>query len=640
MQSDSQSNRKIVREIILAGILMLFIIMVFVIFTKKNNERIIRQNANYVQDATLQVAERIDDVFTTAKNSVEIMAYLYGDSLKTPEVDLEKIKEMERNSAFDYIEFIDKDGWSLNTAGEKSNASERKSYIEGMKGEAGYAVVFHYGAMDETLLIFYSPLRYHGEIIGVLNGTYREERIKDILSTNFFGTEAKNYLCKRDGTVIISTGTNSAPENILEKFPDSMRVSQEQYDEIKKTFEEHASYAYRYAGTQGVGNAYMIGIPNCDFMLIQTFPSSVTDRMVDDANAVGIQLEVELIAAFGVYIACLLMSRRKQKKKLVSEKQEMSQIVSGVTQLFDRFVIADLEQDTYIYLKNKEEGLPPEGKYSELVNYFAPRYVKEEEGVDMSCVIEKEYIQKHMDKATPYLQYEYRIQRESRQQWENIAILCLQREHKVPKLVLLAIQDVTALKENELRNRIALKEAFEAADEANHAKSDFLSRMSHDIRTPMNAIMGMTAVAAMNIDDKERILDCLNKITLSSRHLLALINDVLDMSKIESGRVTLSLEEFEMSQAVDSLLAIMHPQIQAKNQTLKVNVVNIMHECVIGDQLRLQQVFVNIMGNAVKFTPEGGTISFRIHEKPSHIQGSGCYEFVFEDTGIGMQKEF
>ena len=257
----------------------------------------------------------------------------------------------------------------------------------------------------------------------------------------------------------------------------------------------------------------------------------------------------------------------------------------------------------------------------------------------MSEVITREYIREHISRGTSYLQYEYRIQRE-KQSWENISILSLKNEGGAPSLVLLAIQDVTAIKENELRNRIAMKEAFDAADAANRAKSDFLSRMSHDIRTPMNAIMGMTAVAVMHIDDKEYLMECLNKITLSSRHLLALINDVLDMSKIESGRVTLSEEEFDMPKTVESLLAIIHPQIEAKKQNLKVNVSQISHEKVIGDPLRLQQVFVNIMGNAVKFTPEGGTITFSISEKTSHIQGSGCYEFVFEDNGIGMKQEF
>lgn len=639
MQNGNQDNRNVFREIILVVFLCLFIIIVFLNFTKKNNERIVQQNANYVQDATLQVAERIDDMLTAARDSIVTMAFLYGDSLNSPEADIQKLQEMQDTSPFDYIEFTDKEGQNINAEGVTSDASDREYYIEGMKGNFGCIVTFHSRITNETLMTFYAPVEYHGEIIGVLNGIYREERMKGILFTEFFGTQAKNYLCQSDGTVIYSSGADSVPENMLETFPDTMKVSAEQYTEIKKTFEKHASYGYRYAGTQGTGNAYLTGIPNSDFMLIQTFPSAVTNNMVDVANAVGIQLEVQLIAAFAIYITCLLLARWKQKKELVSEKQEMSQIVSGVTQLFDRFVIADLEKDTYGYLKNMEEGMPPEGKYSDLAAYFAPRYIKEEDGVDMSVVITKDYIQKHLKKGIPYLQYEYRIQRDT-QQWENISILCLKREYKVPRYVLLAIQDVTALKENELRNRIALKDAFEAAEEANHAKSDFLSHMSHDIRTPMNAIMGMTAVAAMNIDDKERLMDCLNKITLSSRHLLALINDVLDMSKIESGRVALSVEEFEMSQAVESLLAIIHPQIQAKKQNLKVSVANIIHEGVIGDPLRLQQVFVNIMGNAVKFTPEGGTITFSINEKPSHIQGSGCYEFIFEDTGIGMRKEF
>lgn len=639
MQFDKQNNRKLAIEIIFIGILILFIITVFVFFTRKNNERIVQQNESYVQDATVQVAERIDDILTGAQNSIRSMAYFYGESLEAPEIDAQMLEDMMAVSSFDYIEFVNQDGLSVTIGGQTWDASDRNYYIEGMKGNSGYDVIFHSRISDETLVIFYAPLYHRGKIIGVLSGVFREEGINKILSTEFFGTQAKNYLCMGDGTVIYSCGDDNAPKNMLQTFPDTMRVTEATYAEIKKAFQEHTSLGYRYAGSQGTGNAYLTGISQCDWMLIQTFPSAVTNRMIDDANAVGIQLEIQLIVAFGIVTVCLLFLKWKQKKKLVSEKQEMTQIVNGVTQLFERFVVVDLVKDTYEYLKNKEEGLPAKGRYSELVDFYAPLYIMEEDGVDMSHVITGEYIQTHMDKKTPYLQYEYRIQRES-QGWENMSILCLKREAGVPGTVLLAIQDVTLLKENELRNRIALKEAFDSADEANRAKSDFLSHMSHDIRTPMNAIMGMTAVAVMHIDDKERLMDCLNKITLSSRHLLALINDVLDMSKIESGKVTLSEEAFEISKAVESLLAIIHPQMQAKKQRLKVGTANITHEEVIGDPLRLQQVFVNIMGNAVKFTPEGGTISLGISEKPSRIKGCGCYEFVFEDTGIGMKQEF
>jgi len=641
MQSDNQNNRKTTLEVTFAVILGVFAVILFLDFTKKNNEQIIEQNANYVQDATLQEAKRLDEVFSAARDSVMTMAHLYGESLESldfPKVTTEKLMEMQENSPFDYIEFVDKNGLNINAQGKTLDVSHRESYIEGMKGNSGYFVVCN-SEVEEALLIFYAPLRCNREIIGVLKGVYREEKIKEILSTEFFDVQAKNYLCQGDGTVIISTGTENAPKNILETFPDAMKVSEEQQEEIKKAFAERGSYGYSYQGMQGIGNGYITAIPDCDMILVQTFPSAVTKSMIDKANAVSTKLEVWLIVGFGIYIVYLLWAGRKVNKRLMTENQEMSQIVSAVTQLFERFVVADLKKETYQYMKDMVKGISPKGNYADLIAYVSPLYIAENDELRMSEVLTKEYIQEHLNQDTPYMQYEYCIQRDS-QHWENISILCLNREKGVPVQVLFAIQDVTTLKENELRNRIALKEAFEAADEANHAKSDFLSKMSHDIRTPMNAIMGMTAVAAMHIDDRERLLDCLNKITLSSRHLLALINDVLDMSKIESGKVTLSMEEFEISQTVESLLAIVHPQIQSKNQELKINVSNITHEGVIGDSLRLQQVFVNIMGNAVKFTPEGGTITLSILEKPSHIKGSGRYEFVFEDTGIGMKPEF
>lgn len=637
MQSDN--NRKMWMQILFACILLAFVVFISVIFTKENNERIIRQNENYVEDVTVQMAERIDDILTSAQNSINTMAYLYGKSLESPEVDANALKDMAENSVFEYVEFVDKNGIDLTFEGKKADVSDREYYIEGMKGNSGVFVTLQSRITNETLVSFYTPLRYKDEIIGVLNGIYGEEGMRRLLSTKFFGTQAKTYLCTGDGTVISSFGDDKAPKNMLDALPGTIKVSEESLKDIRQAFEKHESCGYRYDGKQGTGNAYLTGISQNDWMLMQTFPSAVTNNMIEKANAAGIQMEGCLIFAFSIYILGLIFLNWKQKKLLVSQKQEMSRIVDGVTNLFTRFVVVDLKNDTYEYLKNRDKEHLEKGKYSDLAAYFSPRYIVEDGAEDMPTVISKDYIQLHMDENTPYLQFEYRIQRES-QCWEHISILSLERENGVPTIILYAIQDVTELKREELRNRTALKEAFQAAEAANHAKSDFLSRMSHDIRTPMNAIMGMTAVAAMNIDDKERLKDCLNKITLSSRHLLALINDVLDMSKIESGKVTLSEEEFDMAKMVENLLAIIHPQIQEKNQQLKVNISNITHEDVIGDLLHLQQVFVNIMGNAVKFTPEGGTISFSICEKPSCIEGSGCYEFIFEDTGIGMKEEF
>ena len=185
-----------------------------------------------------------------------------------------------------------------------------------------------------------------------------------------------------------------------------------------------------------------------------------------------------------------------------------------------------------------------------------------------------------------------------------------------------------------------LRDAISAANASNKAKSEFLSSMSHDIRTPMNGIIGMTAIAANNLDDRERVADCLRKITESSNHLLALINEVLDMNKIESGKVELLEEEFNLAELIDGMLAMTRPQLQEREHSFRVNIVNVEHEQVIGDSRRIEQVFVNIMGNAIKYTPNGGKISLSIREDPTNTPGFGHYQFIFEDNGYGMTEEF
>lgn len=186
----------------------------------------------------------------------------------------------------------------------------------------------------------------------------------------------------------------------------------------------------------------------------------------------------------------------------------------------------------------------------------------------------------------------------------------------------------------------ALRDAYAMAKQANSAKTDFLSRMSHDIRTPMNAIIGMTAIAQAHIDDGARVDDCLKKIEVSGRYLLSLINEVLDMSKIESGKFVLAEENINISDLIETIMEIIRPVIKAKKHELKVDIFDIKHENVIGDSTRIQQAFVNILSNSVKYTPEGGHIEFIMREKPIHQNKIGCYEFVFRDDGIGMTKEF
>lgn len=186
-----------------------------------------------------------------------------------------------------------------------------------------------------------------------------------------------------------------------------------------------------------------------------------------------------------------------------------------------------------------------------------------------------------------------------------------------------------------------LEKARQEAVAATQAKSEFLSNMSHDIRTPMNAIVGMTAIASANIDDRKQVQNCLRKITVSSKHLLGLINDVLDMSKIESGKMTLNMDQISLREVMESIVSIVQPQIKAKKQDFDVVIYNIDTEDVYCDSVRFNQVIINFLSNAVKFTPEGGSIRLTLYEEESP-EGDDFVRvhLLVKDNGIGMSKEF
>lgn len=188
-----------------------------------------------------------------------------------------------------------------------------------------------------------------------------------------------------------------------------------------------------------------------------------------------------------------------------------------------------------------------------------------------------------------------------------------------------------------------LAKARQEAEHANMAKSDFLASMSHDIRTPMNAIIGMTGIAQKNLGDRERVEDCLRKISLSSKHLLGLINDVLDMSKIDSGKMVLNMVPVSLREQMDDLVNIVQPQVSAKNQIFDIFIRDILSEDVICDNVRLNQVLLNLLSNAIKFTPEGGRVDvYMYQEQLAGEENAGIVRthFLVKDTGIGMSPEF
>lgn len=230
------------------------------------------------------------------------------------------------------------------------------------------------------------------------------------------------------------------------------------------------------------------------------------------------------------------------------------------------------------------------------------------------------------------------VQIESGLRYKQINVLWGDREHKT---VCMVRADVTDMLVEERRRKEELEEALVQAEQANQAKSDFLSSMSHDIRTPMNAIIGMTTLAAAHLDDREKLGDYIEKISFSSKHLLSLINDILDMSKIERGKIMLNCVNIDFSEMIKQLSAMLVPQAEAAGLKFIVYTQRVRHTGFYGDLLRVNQILINMIGNAIKFTPKGGTVEFRVEEIPSkELENHIRYLFTVSDTGIGMTEDF
>lgn len=328
------------------------------------------------------------------------------------------------------------------------------------------------------------------------------------------------------------------------------------------------------------------------------------------------------------------------------ELRRASAIIGSLSSMFFATYYINLEKDAFRPVTQKEaveNVLGDERNYTQGIKLYAESFICPEDRETYLRCFDRQNLLDTLCKEQSFVATEYRMlpDEQNKRAWIRASVVLAETaEDGNPKRAVYVAQDVTESKQKEEREQQALREACEAANHANEAKSEFMSRMSHDIRTPMNAIIGMTAIAEKHLDDKERVADCLNKITVSSKHLLSLINEVLDMSKIESGKIELVEEEVNLADLIDNLVTMIRPVIQGKNHSLAVDIANVEHENVIGDSVRMQQIFMNILSNAAKYTPDGGRIELNVVEKPSRIQGYGAYEFMFRDNGIGMSKEF
>lgn len=345
-----------------------------------------------------------------------------------------------------------------------------------------------------------------------------------------------------------------------------------------------------------------------------------------------------------------------EMKSLLSENSEhlyMNQsALQAINGVYVSMFYVNLIQDSYYAVRLPDAGrkkpLPRTGRFSESLNRYILEQTDEADRERVGDMCARDWLLQEITQENEHMEAEFRLAgQEDGGSWYRLEIHLVAMEQSRPKTIIIAIRNISSEKQKELEHREeekkarqALEEAYAAANRANQAKSEFLSRMSHDIRTPMNAILGMAAVAEHNLDNRGKVKDCLLKIHTSGDHLLELINAVLDMSKIESGNVCLVENPFSLSGMMEEVAQIIQTDIGQKGQHLSVRLEGLAHDAVHGDMVRVKEILLNLLSNAVKYTPENGTIKVSLEEKLSSRSGVGCFEFIVEDDGIGMTQAF
>lgn len=463
---------------------------------------------------------------------------------------------------------------------------------------------------------------------GVLITYAKKEEVNEKNGDLTMETVFADFPFKMDGSVVISDGTKVVSTNESKLLGMSVKECDELY---QNTFHESKDHIVRIdaAGSSWYGRKEKIR----DYDIYVFFPAMQVFTM---RNVVCLSYILIAIVIFTLFRTV----RIHMEQESIMREQKRLQIINALGQAYSIILLLNIK-------KNMLEVI----KFSDGVGHN----IRKE---DLSNALRKEYIE---NMIAPSFQKNYMAftdisTMESRLK-EHDSISCISQTIKgawmrsmiVPQkcdekgnlsTVLLAISDVTEEKEHELEQDRILRNALSSAEHANRAKTAFLNNMSHDIRTPMNAIIGFTSLAAEHLDDREIIRDYLEKISTSGKHLLSLINDVLDMSRIESGSVKIEKTNVYLPDVLEDLKTIILESVHAKQQKLLIKQQDVVHEDIITDKLCLTQVLLNIISNAVKFTPVGGTIHILVEEKASQKAGYAVYSFCIKDNGIGMSKEF
>ena len=565
--------------------------------------------------------------------------HMWGENLQNTASEEEirdYIKKAQEDAGFLEFYFLSADGNYKVITGETGYLGLQENIEEEIR--QGNDVIANAAVPGKSQLLVFATPRAHGIYQGfeydAIAIAYENSDIIDVLDISAFNGNAQSFIVHPDGRVVVDHSFESWG-NVYNFFGVLRENSDMSEKEINKLSEKFKA---------GRTDAMLVNLDGRSYYLVYE-KSDIQDWMflglvqADIVNASMNSLQRSTMLLVGMIVLCIAAFfisliiqksraslRRKDTEILYRDElfQKLSMNVDDVFLMLDAktyeadyvspnvekllgFTVEQIRKDIYILGK-----LHPWDSENLKKNYL--------KGIQTSE-------QKEWD-------FEYVHQKTGERRWFHIVAMGSEVNRK--KKYILVMSDRTS---DRSMNQ-ALSEAVRAAETANRAKSNFLSNMSHDIRTPMNAIIGFTTLAVSNIDDKNKVRDYLGKILSSSNHLLSLINDILDMSRIESGKIHLEETEVSLSDVLHDLKTIISGQIHAKQLELYMDAMDVTNEDVYCDKTRLNQVLLNLLSNAVKFTPAGGTVSVRIRQCPGTQKGSGLYEIRVKDNGIGMSQEF
>ena len=588
-------------------------------------------------------ASHLTEVFHQSNNVLNELAnknltylHMWGEYLKKVSDESEirdYIDKAQEEAGFLYFYFLSADGNYKMLTGEIGYLGLQED-LEDKIAQGEDIITNAVVPGKPQMLVFASP-QYHGSYQGfeydAIAIAYENADIVDVLDISAFNGNAKSYVVHPDGRVVIDHSFEAwgTVYNFFGVLREHSNISEKEILELSEKFKERRTDTM-LVNLDGSNYYLVYGSSECqDWIFLGLVQADIVNASMNSLQLRTMLLGGTIVFGFAVFIIELIL----QKNRISLKRRDVEILYRD--ELFQKLSMS--VDDVFLMLDAKTYKADYVSPNVEKLLGITVEQIQKDIGVLGKLHFEdpkKNYLKEIQVNEQQEWDFEYVHQKTGEQRWFHI--IAMGSEVNGKKKYILVMSDRTVDK----KMNQALYEAVRAAETANRAKSTFLSNMSHDIRTPMNAVIGFTTLAVSNIDNKEKVRDYLGKILSSSNHLLSLINDVLDMSRIESGKIHLEETEVSLSDMLHDLKTIISGHIYAKQLELYMDAMDITDEDVYCDKTRLNQVLLNLLSNAIKFTPAGGTVSVRLKQFPGAKKGSGLYEIRVKDSGIGMSQEF